>query len=42
MIPLSIDQGIGVIPDNALARGFLAGERTRRGGGQTVLRLALG
>ena len=29
MIPLCIDQGIGVIPWSPLARGFLAGNRTR-------------
>jgi 1-deoxyxylulose-5-phosphate synthase len=29
MIPLCIDQGVGVIPWSPLARGFLAGTRTR-------------
>jgi len=29
MIPLSVDQGIGLIPWSPLARGFLAGNRTR-------------
>lgn len=29
MIPLCIDQGVGVIPWSPLARGFLAGNRTR-------------
>ncbi len=29
MIPLCIDQGLGVIPWSPLARGFLAGSRTR-------------
>ena len=29
MIPLCIDQGIGIIPWSPLARGFLAGNRTR-------------
>jgi len=31
MIPLCIDQGIGVIPWSPLARGVLAGNRTRSG-----------
>jgi len=31
MIPLCIDQGIGVIPWSPLARGVLAGNRTRQG-----------
>jgi 1-deoxyxylulose-5-phosphate synthase len=31
MIPQCIDQGIGVIPWSPLARGFLAGTRTREG-----------
>ena len=35
MIPLCIDEGIGVIPWSPLARGFLAGNRTREKGGQT-------
>src|SRR5580704_2387764 len=36
MIPLCIDQGVGVIPWSPLARGVLAGTRTREGGRQTV------
>ena len=32
MLPLCLDQGIGVIPWSPLARGFLAGNRTRTGG----------
>lgn len=36
MIPLCIDQGIGVIPWSPLARGFLAGNRTRDKGGSTT------
>jgi aryl-alcohol dehydrogenase-like predicted oxidoreductase len=36
MIPLCIDQGIGVIPWSPLARGFLAGNRTRDGGKHTT------
>jgi aryl-alcohol dehydrogenase (NADP+) len=32
MLPLCLDQGIGVIPWSPLARGFLAGNRTRDGG----------
>jgi aryl-alcohol dehydrogenase (NADP+) len=35
MIPLCIDQGIGLIPWSPLARGFLAGKRKREGGGET-------
>jgi 1-deoxyxylulose-5-phosphate synthase len=35
MIPLCIDQGIGVIPWSPLARGFLAGKRKREGKGDT-------
>jgi aryl-alcohol dehydrogenase-like predicted oxidoreductase len=31
MIPLCIDQGVGVIPWSPLARGVLAGTRTREG-----------
>ncbi|HYJ69693.1 MAG TPA: aldo/keto reductase [Nocardioidaceae bacterium] len=37
MIPLCVDQGIGVIPWSPLARGFLAGNR-ERGGGRTTVR----
>jgi aryl-alcohol dehydrogenase (NADP+) len=36
MIPLCQDQGIGVIPWSPLARGFLAGNRTRDKGGETT------
>jgi aryl-alcohol dehydrogenase-like predicted oxidoreductase len=36
MIPLCIDQGIGLIPWSPLARGFLAGNRKRDGGGETT------
>ncbi|RAY13482.1 aldo/keto reductase [Actinomadura craniellae] len=35
MIPFCLDQGIGVLPWSPLARGLLAGTRTREGG-QTV------
>src|SRR5664279_6172371 len=36
MIPLCIDQGVGVIPWSPLARGFLAGNRTRDKSGATT------
>lgn len=38
MIPLCIDQGIGLIPWSPLARGFLAGNRARKPeeGGETT------
>jgi aryl-alcohol dehydrogenase (NADP+) len=36
MIPLCIDQGIGLIPWSPMARGFFAGDRKRGGGGATV------
>ena len=36
MIPLCIDQGIGVIPWSPLARGFLAGNRTPEKSGATT------
>jgi len=36
MIPLCIAEGIGIIPWSPLARGFLAGNRTRDKGGQTA------
>jgi len=36
MIPLCREEGIGVIPWSPLARGFLAGTRTRGGGGETT------
>jgi aryl-alcohol dehydrogenase (NADP+) len=35
MIPLCIDQGIGLIPWSPMARGFFAGNRSRGGGGET-------
>jgi 1-deoxyxylulose-5-phosphate synthase len=35
MIPFCLDQGVGVIPWSPLARGFLAGNRAREGGGET-------
>ncbi len=36
MIPLCVDQGVGVIPWSPLARGFLCGNRTRDGRALTV------
>ena len=36
MIPLCVDQGIGLIPWSPMARGFFAGNRKRGGGGKTV------
>ncbi len=36
MLPLCVDQGIAVTPWSPLARGFLAGNRSREGGGATV------
>ena len=39
MIPLCLDQGVGLIPWSPLARGLLAGNR-ERGGGQTTVRAA--
>jgi aryl-alcohol dehydrogenase-like predicted oxidoreductase len=36
MIPQCIDQGVGIIPYSPLARGFLAGTRTREGQRQTT------
>src|SRR6202035_3973044 len=36
MIPQCIDQGVGVIPWSPLARGLLAGSRTRDGERRTV------
>ncbi len=36
MIPLCIDQGIGLIPWSPMARGFFAGDRKRDGGGETT------
>ncbi len=35
MIPLCMDQGVGVIPWSPLARGFLTGTRSREGGSTT-------
>jgi aryl-alcohol dehydrogenase (NADP+) len=36
MIPLCIDQGIGLIPWSPMARGFFGGNRHKQGGGETV------
>ncbi|NDJ51750.1 MAG: aldo/keto reductase [Chloroflexi bacterium] len=36
MIPFCVDQGVGIIPWSPLARGFLAGNRKRDGGGETA------
>ncbi|HZQ08679.1 MAG TPA: aldo/keto reductase [Anaerolineae bacterium] len=36
MIPLCLDQGVGLIPWSPLARGFLAGNRRREDWGETV------
>ena len=36
MIPLCVDQGVGLIPWSPLARGFLAGTRTREEWGATT------
>jgi aryl-alcohol dehydrogenase-like predicted oxidoreductase len=36
MIPLCVDQGVGVIPWSPLARGWLAGTRTREGQRRTT------
>src|SRR3954453_3086029 len=36
MIPLCLDQGVGVIPWSPLARGFLTGTRTRSGERRTT------
>lgn len=36
MVPLCLDQGIGLIPWSPLARGFLAGNRRRDKSGQTT------
>jgi len=35
MIPYCVDQGVGITPWSPLARGFLAGNRTREKSGQT-------
>jgi aryl-alcohol dehydrogenase (NADP+) len=36
MIPLCIDQAIGLIPWSPMARGFFGGNRHKQGGGETV------
>jgi len=36
MIPLCLDQGVGLIPWSPLARGFLAGNRSRQERGETT------
>ncbi|MGH3679185.1 MAG: aldo/keto reductase [Natronosporangium sp.] len=36
MIPLCLDQGVGILPWSPLARGLLAGNRERGGQGRTV------
>jgi 1-deoxyxylulose-5-phosphate synthase len=36
MVPLCLDQGLGVLPYSPLARGLLTGSRTRGGGGRTT------
>ena len=36
MIPLCLDQGVGLIPWSPMARGFFAGNRARGGGGETA------
>jgi aryl-alcohol dehydrogenase-like predicted oxidoreductase len=36
MIPLCLDQGIGLIPWSPMARGFFAGNRHKQGGGETL------
>ena len=36
MIPLCVDEGIGLIPWSPLARGFLAGNRRRQDKGETT------
>ncbi|MCB8968728.1 MAG: aldo/keto reductase [Ardenticatenaceae bacterium] len=36
MVPLCQDQGVGLIPWSPLARGFLAGNRQRKGEGETT------
>jgi aryl-alcohol dehydrogenase-like predicted oxidoreductase len=36
MIPFCVDQGVGIIPWSPLARGLLAGNRTRDKGGDTM------
>jgi aryl-alcohol dehydrogenase-like predicted oxidoreductase len=36
MVPLCVDQGVGVLPYSPLARGLLTGSRQRGGGGSTI------
>jgi aryl-alcohol dehydrogenase (NADP+) len=36
MIPLCLDQGLGLIPWSPMARGFFAGDRNREGRGETL------
>jgi aryl-alcohol dehydrogenase-like predicted oxidoreductase len=36
MIPLCLDQGVGLIPWSPMARGFFAGDRKQGGGGATT------
>ncbi len=36
MIPLCLDQGVGLIPWSPMARGFFAGNRREGGGGETL------
>ena len=36
MIPLCVDQGVGLIPWSPMPRGFFAGDGKRGGGGETV------
>ena len=36
MIPLCLEQGVGLVPWSPLARGFLAGNRRREGKGDTT------
>ena len=36
MIPLCLDQGVGLIPWSPMARGFFAGDRKHGGGGETA------
>jgi aryl-alcohol dehydrogenase-like predicted oxidoreductase len=36
MIPLCSDQGVGLIPWSPMARGFFAGNRSSKGGGETL------
>src|SRR4249919_3578949 len=36
MIPLCVEEGVGLVPWSPLARGFLAGSRTRDGAKETA------